>query len=197
MKVYFTAGLKEIAEAGGYRGVTLTSLERCSNFKRTHAFFLQVWEGIYRVMLMAYIEAKNQTVLLENIKVALQDAINETTPRLVVMKRLNTFITQKVEKSFLHFIECQTKVDEIWRFWSNFLFVDCQAYVYLFLSIRGSNWNLRNASLKSMVPTFAPFDRDVYQRLIPNHIAEHQIYPPEVLDFLKSGGFTVHLRGEK
>ena len=45
MKVFYEAGIKQIAEATGYRGETLTSLANCSNFKRTNTFLLQLHEA--------------------------------------------------------------------------------------------------------------------------------------------------------
>ena len=37
-KIFYHADLKDLAKASGFRGETLTSLEKCSNFERTHLF---------------------------------------------------------------------------------------------------------------------------------------------------------------
>ena len=64
MKICYKAGLKELAQASGYRGATLKSLELCSSYQRTHLFFMQVWEVLYREMLHAYlIKYKDEHVL--------------------------------------------------------------------------------------------------------------------------------------
>ena len=47
-----------------------------------------------------------------------------------------------------------------------------------------------------MTPLFAAFDREVYERIIPNHLADRLLYPTEILLSLSSGGFTVHITGE-
>ena len=51
MKVYYEVGLKYLAKASGFKAETLTSLANSSNFKRTHAFLLQVWEVLYLLAL--------------------------------------------------------------------------------------------------------------------------------------------------
>ena len=48
IKLYYNAGLKELAQA--CEGATLKSLETCSNLKQTHCFLLQAWEALYQEM---------------------------------------------------------------------------------------------------------------------------------------------------
>ena len=40
-KVYYEVGLKQLAMASCFRGETLTSLEKCTHFKKSHRFMLQ------------------------------------------------------------------------------------------------------------------------------------------------------------
>ena len=53
MKPYYDAGLKALASSAGY---PLTAIQNSSQFKRSHNFILEVWEGMYRVMLQRFLE---------------------------------------------------------------------------------------------------------------------------------------------
>ena len=90
MKIYYSAGLKELAMASGYRGSTLSSLENCSNFKRTHCFLLQVWEALYREMFQSYAKHSQSTasVMLDTTKCILSTAIQENLEPEELMKRV-------------------------------------------------------------------------------------------------------------
>lgn len=180
MKIYYHAGLKEIAQCSGYKGETLTSLERCSNFKRTHRFLLQVWEAMYRAMINAF-NTNNQNLdeviiihphmttssMLESIHLCVEDAGTQC--------------------SFQLYVSSMSARDDTWKFWQQFVFQDCLAYLQLYLSIRCQNWDLRVSGLKQMAPLFIAYDRTTYQRLIPNHLADIQIYPQKILNCLKKG----------
>ena len=134
---------------------------------------------------------------MDNVKVMLQNAIATSKNRLAFMVDVDQLISEDIIEEFKAFIDIHSKEDEVFQLWMTFLFTDCQAYIYLFLAVRGQNWNLCNASLKAMLPTFAAFDWNVYQRLIPHHIAECHLYPKEVKNFMSKGGFTVQIQNEK
>lgn len=51
LKIYFHAGLGDLAAAAGYNGGNLTALQGCSSFKHTHTFLLEVFEGLYKYLL--------------------------------------------------------------------------------------------------------------------------------------------------
>ena len=67
MKVYYDAGLKDLAESSGHRGETLTSIKKCSSYKRTHQFLLQAWEATYRQMFIALILNVQEIVMMMKI----------------------------------------------------------------------------------------------------------------------------------
>ena len=95
MKVYFRAGLKELAKDSGYRGSTFSSLENNSNFKRTHNFLLQVWEALYWEMFQAYCTtyvSTNISDVLAAARCILSTSISENHPPQQVMKRIRGLI---------------------------------------------------------------------------------------------------------
>lgn len=54
VKIYFDAGLVDIAKSSGYTPTSITS-----NFKRTHHFLMDAWESLYRLMLSMCLQKGN------------------------------------------------------------------------------------------------------------------------------------------
>ena len=198
MKAYFWAGLSDIAKASGYRGPTLASLEKCTNFKRTHNFLLEVWEAMYTAMLISYIMSEDKQTLVCEVRQLIQTSVKENLTPYELLDKVGC-ISSKIgaKADFFQFVKKRGENDQTWKFWNDFVFKSCNAYVSLFLSVRGSNWHLRNYSLKSMAPVFAAFDRSFYQHIIPTHLGDLLIFPSLVIDFFSKGGFTVHITGEQ
>ncbi len=182
IKIYYYAGLKELAQKSGFKGKTLTSLERCSNFKRTHSFLLQAWQSLYRGMLTSFFKAN--TGLPEV-------TIDETIPFLDMFQQLHPILSdKKTFHQFLEYVHKQAELDDMWKFWYSFVFMEGLVYIQLYIAIRCQNWEKRVSSLKLMTPTFIAYDRTTYQKLIPHHLAELQKFPPSIMNKLKQG-FTV------
>ena len=178
MKMYYHAGLKELAQKSGFQGATLTSLENCYNFKRTHQFLLQVWEALYREMFRVYTSSVDLGNVIDTTICIISTALKENR----TIDHLTERITQLLQDSsicdnFLNFV--QQQADDTWKFWAQFVFYDCFCYISLYLSIRGSNWDLRISSLKQMAPNGPHY-----------HLADIYTYPEAILRCLRSGGFT-------
>ena len=197
VKAYYHAGLRDIAMASGYRGETLSSLENCSHFKRTHFFLIQVWEAMFTAMVRSFAADKPDLGLLASVKSTLVEAIQKnTTSTHDLLLNVQCLITEALAlESFSGYVQEQRAADETWHLWSNFVLKDCFGYVGLFLGIRTSDWDLRLSSLKNMAALFSAYDRPCYQKLIPDHLAELQSYPAEVIDCFRAGGFTVKVKG--
>ena len=48
-----------------------------------------------------------------------------------------------------------------------------------------------------MVPLFTAFDRDIYRKIIPDHLANLHHFPKEAIECFKKGAFTVNLSGRE
>ena len=97
--------------------------------------------------------------------------------------------------SFVEYVEERSNDDKMWRLWTNFVLKDCFSYIRLFLAIRMSNRELRQSSLKSMAALFSAYNQPCYQKLVPDHLADLQRYPSDIVECFRAGGFTVKKEG--
>ena len=195
MKVYFDAGLSDIAKASGYQTNAIGS-----NFKRNHNFLLEAWESLYRYFLSLFLSNKAPTDFLEFVKgwvrsfPTSQDQQNAHRN----LKQLMVDVLDKYERfpeEFLLFMEEQAQNNKTWRFWKQFVLEDCLAYVSLYLAMRSGSWDLRVTAIKSMAALFTAFDRPNYSKLIPQHIRDMLTVPKELISLLSKGGFVVSIQG--
>ena len=203
LKIYGEAGLLQLARVTGHRAETLTSLAAASHFKRTHHFILQSFEALYRLFLRKYLtyldtnssiaEAANfiANTLANNLgnitdKVSLQDFHEHLGS--CFSATLHEFTT-----GFSSFLDRSCKDQKTCKFWHEYITLTSLIYMSLFIAIRNGDWKLRMASIKYMAAVFTAFDRPIYQKLIPQHLADLLCFPAPVLKYLKKGAFSVRL----
>ena len=190
MNIYYSAGLKELAQISGFRGETLTSLEKCSHFKRTHQFLLQVWQAMFRALIASFNHSHPNFPEVSTV-------FNEDCTIHTILRDTEFLIKDSGRaKAFKTWLSTMSASDDTIKFWNQFVFTDCFAYIQLYIAIRCQNWDLRVSALKLMAPLFSAYDRTTYQRLIPHHLAELQKFPETILNSLKQG-FTVSITGSK
>ncbi|XP_071796281.1 uncharacterized protein [Asterias amurensis] len=180
MKIYWDAGLKEVAKINHKQG-TLQRLQSCASFKMTHRFFMQVYESIYAYQLQVFMEHRinnhdTSMCTLSNDDIVsalcifisdLKDCESDCTSFVEADHNVTTSLIMPFMADFEIFYSEMCEKFETFRFWHRFLREDCFSYIQLFVSIRSGNWNGRMAALKSIGQLFHAFDRQNYSRLIP------------------------------
>ena len=207
MKVYYEAGLKNLAMASGFRAETLTSLINASNFKRTHTFLMQVWEVLYLHFFDQYkshLSCSNPVAtsecddMLASVRTRLLDCVEDDSYDDYVQANIAMDSEYKtLHDNFIAFVRELASKDDTWKFWHDFVFHDCLAYVGLYYAIRGGIWNLRMASLKEMCPIFTAFDRVNYLKILPQHFSEILCLPEHIKQCFEKGGFVCNIRGTR
>lgn len=79
------------------------------------------------------------------------------------------------------------------NFWYEYITINSLVYVALFIAIRNGDWVLRMTALKLMAAVYSAFDRPIYQRLVPQHLADLLCFPAPVLQHLQKGAISVRL----
>lgn len=166
-KVYFDIGLKQIASASGFKGETLTSLQKCSHFKNTHYFLLEAWEALYLEMVEKFL---HETDGAEN-KLSELASLLDPSKLPDILQQCQKPLKQLL-LSFSDYVLSKADKDPNWKFWDQFVRTNCFAYIALFSAVRSANWDLRLAGLKTMAPIFSAFDRPTYRKVMPQHLAD-------------------------
>jgi hypothetical protein len=183
MKVYYWAGLEQIAMASGCRGTILTSWSKCTNFKQTHQFILQSWEAFYEVILKSYIEQTQKHDLLLEVGRIVNEYIEDNTSPIRLIS-----VTNGTSSGFIHDIQqfTEDQGDKTWVFWGNLSFkavLHMFAFSYLYEELTGI----------CVLPVLRACFLCSQQKIISYHLADILTYPSSVLEFLSSGGFTVFI----
>ena len=188
IKIYYDAGLSELATASGYQPNSIGS-----NFKCTHNFLLEVWESVYRHFLSLRNEAPAYIhEYVSNWIKSFPESKDQDSALRNLREMLKSLISMKTFKRILqHFF-----VRNLVRIGQNSFGVSSyfKIAMRLYMAIQSGNWDLRMGAIKSMAALFTAFDRPKYQKLIPQHIVD-LLTISEVLSHLKKGGFTVSIRG--
>lgn len=133
-------------------------------------------------------------------------SVSDIATRLSKVTTLSAFETlvHEMDETFSHklstfcelytqFIKDACQCQDTTHFWYDYITVNSMAYVALFVAIRNGDWLLRMAAIKLMAAVFHAFDRPIYQRIVPRHLADLLCFPPQVLHHLQKGAISVRL----
>ena len=137
-------------------------------------------------MMDTFVSSNEEATRLLKELAALVDPFNLPTLPLKCHEQLNKLI-----QSFNQYVDSKAENNPNWSFWSQFVQLNCFAYIAHFCSVRSGNWNLRLEALKTMAPIYCAFDSPIYRKLIPQYLADCILLPSSVRESFSQGGFSV------
>ena len=167
LKIYYSAGLYH-----GHSKWVPTQIHRYK-LQRTHNFLLEVWEALYRYFLSIFLSKEQAPPDFLECAANWILSLPQSTDQSLVEMFADLSDKNDYQSEFSTFMNIHMKKEETFKFWGQFVLQDCSAYVALYLAMRSGNWKLRMAAIKSMAALFTAFDRQKYQKLIPQHRFAH------------------------
>ena len=159
---------------------------------------METRKSLYRHVLTQFL--KCCTSLPDPVDVEIQQAVKHTLQQFnnehydaLAIYSVNWSFQEStcgLEDEFRSFIDKMSSADEVleqicfWRLYA----------IHCFIAIKSENWHLKMAALIQMAANFTAFDHPIYQKLITNHIQDVLHMPCELLECLKTGGFTVSIQ---
>ena len=120
MKIFYDAGLKQLAQESGFRAETLTSLAACSNFKRTNNSLLQAQEAMFHQLISCALAAPSDIELRRQVATTLTNSMTGGNISTCI-KEIDTVLTstpaKEIYKHFLAFLQTRSSCDHLWLFW--------------------------------------------------------------------------------
>ena len=142
-----------------HQGILAKVVSEATGFDKTHTFLTQVWEALYRFELQMFFLSQNNASLNHmnfNIDSVCEIASNyiksvSKTEFEENIESLENVNLSDFENEFCIFCERLWSANNTWKFWHNFIHVDCLIYFKFYISLRTGDWDLRNLCLNIFV----------------------------------------------
>ena len=113
-----------------------------------HHFFLEVWESLYRHFVTIFVKDKTRPDFLACTSKWVKSLPLSPTQKSTLrnLKEMLVDISDKhrdYQKHFTKYITDHAERNDTWKFWAQFVFQDCFAYISLYLSMRSGKWTLK------------------------------------------------------
>ena len=149
MKIYWHAGLKNMAENAGNKTKILNSLEKFGSFQRTHNFLIQSFHAILRCQIDAFFESlspdtdEHHSAFFHTLSLMFETISKSKSShgQIEAFNEIQKFVSvspdsEALHKSFHAFCQSVCVEDDTCSLWREFVTGSMLPYLGLYLSMR-------------------------------------------------------------